>query len=149
MVITKIMNINRKRGEVQEKRSLTLGIPSLRNLRGEKKSTKDTENELAVKWEESVESRRVWNPRSQMKKFFLQSKWPASDAMIGQVRWGLRNLWIIFLIVGFIFQMSEVYFSDYFTSVSVSKWVLIWENNGVKRTEFRRKVNNTRGGIYV
>lgn len=68
------MNINRKRGEVQEKRSLTLGIPSLRNLRGEKESTKDTENELAVKWEESVESRRVWNPRSQMKKFFLQSK---------------------------------------------------------------------------
>ena len=34
-----------------------------------------------------------------------------SGAVIGQVRWGLRNdLWIIFLEVGLIFQVLEIYF---------------------------------------
>lgn len=73
MVTTRVMNVNRKRGEVQGKKSLTLGILSVRNSR-EKGSTKDTENEQAAKWEENVESSRVWNSGSQMKKCFLQSE---------------------------------------------------------------------------
>ena len=51
-----------------------------------------------AKWEQSVKPRRVgsWEPNE---KVF------PSGAVIGQVRWGLRNdLWIIFLEVGLIFQ---------------------------------------------